>query len=338
MPDRRFFEHAGPFTLGELARTGGAEVDPSQADRLIYRAAPLVRSDERSISFFSDRRYLADLAVTGAGAVFVGPDFHESVPPGVAALVTREPQAAWAKTAQRLHPAIPLIGQELVNPTAVLEDGVLLGPGVVIGAGARIGRGTVVGASTVIGPGVSIGRDCQIGSSSYIGFALIGDRVRVAAGAIVGEAGFGVAGSSKGAVDVPQLGRAIQDGVTIGANTCIDRGAFNDTVIGENTKIDNMVQVAHNVVLGRNCILAAHTGLSGSVSVGDGVMFGGRAGVADHLTIGDGARIAAAAGIMKDVPAGETWAGFPAKPIRQWLRESAWLSKQAKSRDEDRGE
>jgi UDP-3-O-[3-hydroxymyristoyl] glucosamine N-acyltransferase len=128
----------------------------------------------------------------------------------------------------------------------------------------------------------------------------------------------------------------LQDGVSIGANSCIDRGAYDDTVIGENTKIDNLVQIAHNVVLGRSCVMAAHTGISGSVKVGDGVMFGGRAGLADHITVGPGARIAAAAGVMRDVPAGETWAGNPAKPVRQWLRESAWLAKQASSRDEDR--
>ncbi len=153
------------------------------------------------------------------------------------------------------------------------------------------------------------------------------------AGVVIGEAGFGVAVSRSGAVDVPQLGRVIiQDGVSIGAGTCIDRGAWADTVIGENSKIDNLVQIAHNVQLGRNCILAGQVGLSGSVVVGDGVMFGGRAGIADHLTIGAGAQIAAAAGVMHDVPAGERWAGAPAKPLRQFMRESAWLARMASGR------
>jgi UDP-3-O-[3-hydroxymyristoyl] glucosamine N-acyltransferase len=131
-------------------------------------------------------------------------------------------------------------------------------------------------------------------------------------------------------VDVPQLGRVIlQDGVTVGANTCIDRGAFDDTVIGENTKIDNLVQIAHNVRVGRNCVMAAHTGISGSVVIGDGAAFGGRAGVADHVNIGHGAQIAAAAGIFRDVPDKARWGGLPGQPIRQWMREVAWVARSA---------
>src|SRR5207248_6055397 len=175
--------------------------------------------------------------------------------------------------------------------------------------------------------------NCSIGPGAVIGFALIGDHVRIYAGAVIGEAGFGAAPGPKGVVDLPQLGRVIlQDGVTVGANSCIDRGAFEDTVVGENTKIDNLVQIAHNVVIGRNCVLAAHTGISGSTVVGDGCMFGGRAGVSDHVTIGSGARIAAAGGVAKEVPAGETWAGAPARPMARWLRETALLARLARQR------
>jgi len=129
----------------------------------------------------------------------------------------------------------------------------------------------------------------------------------------------------------------LHDGVTIGANSCVDRGAWDDTVIGENTKIDNLVQIAHNVVIGRNCLLAAHTGISGSVTIGDGCLFGGRVSVADHITIGPGARIAAAAGLMKDVPAGESWGGIPAAPVRTWLRQIAWLARAAERRGRGEG-
>ncbi len=147
---------------------------------------------------------------------------------------------------------------------------------------------------------------------------------------MIGEAGFGIAGGQGGALDIPQLGRVIlQDGVTLGACCCVDRGAWDDTVIGENTKLDNLVQIGHNTRLGRNCLAAAHTGISGSVIAGDGVRFGGRVGVADHMTIGDGATLMANAGVMNSVPAGEVWGGFPAVPSRRWLRQVVWLAKQA---------
>lgn len=336
MPDSRFFEHAGPVSLNELARDCGIDVDPAFAGLQIFEAAPLVRSDERSVSFCIDRRRRAELEAAKAAAVFVPAELKSSVPEGMVALVTPTPQAAWARAAARLHRPRLLDNEVPVHPTAELEEGVQVAAGAVVGAGAKIGRGTVVGPNAVIGPGVCIGRDCVIGPLATVVFALLGDRVRVSSGAVIGEAGFGVAGSAQGALDVPQLGRVIlQDGVSIGANSCVDRGAYDDTVIGENTKIDNLVQIAHNVVLGRNCVLAAHSGISGSTKIGDNVMCGGAVGMADHITIGDGARLAARAGVAWSVPAGETWGGYPAKPMRQWMRETAWLSRKAAARNED---
>lgn len=339
MPDPRFFEDLGPVSLAELAGLTGAELaSPEAGDRQVRGVAVLAHATPDTVTFLSDKKHAAALARTQAAACFVTPKDQDAVPDGCAALVTRTPQAAYAAAANRLHRPRAHQG-DAIAADAVLEEGVRLAPGVVIGAGARIGGGTSIGANAVVGPGVAIGRDCQIGANVTLGFALLGDRVRVLAGAVIGEPGFGAAGGANGVVDLPQLGRVIlQDGVTVGANSCIDRGAFDDTVVGENTKIDNLVQIAHNVRVGRNCVMAAHTGISGSVTIGDGAAFGGRAGVADHVNIGAGAQVAAAAGVFRDVPDGETWGGFPAQPIRKWMREVAWIARASSTRRKEQGE
>ncbi|HEV2365029.1 MAG TPA: UDP-3-O-(3-hydroxymyristoyl)glucosamine N-acyltransferase [Caulobacteraceae bacterium] len=334
MPDRRFFAFAGPLSLAELSRLTEAELaSETAAGKNIEAAASLERAGAGDVAFCDGPAYSSQLALTGAGAVFVRNDEAENAPAGCAALISRWPQVSFAIAARRLHPPLAHAGSAFVHPSAEIEEGVTIGPGVVIGQGARIGAGSVLSAGSVVGPGVAMGRDSYLGANAVIGFTLAGDGVRIYAGAVVGEAGFGAAPGPRGVVDIPQLGRVIlQDNVTLGAGACVDRGALEDTVIGENTKIDNLVQIGHNVVIGRNCVMAAHTGISGSVVVGDGCMFGGRAGLADHIRIGAGARLAAGAGVSKDVPAGETWAGYPARPVARWRREHAWLSLRAARR------
>lgn len=333
MPDSRFFDTLPPVPLGELVAVCGGELARGDPAQLIHAVAPLSVADRGVIAFLNDRRHAEALLATKAAAVIVPAAAVAEAPEGAAVIVSSEPQAVWARAANRLHQLRLHSGPAGVHPDAVLEPDVTVGAGAVIGAAARIGRGSRIGPNTVIGPGVAIGRNCEIGPSVVIGFALVGDRVRMLAGVIIGEAGFGAAGSSAGPVDVPQLGRVIiQDDVSIGANTCVDRGAYVDTVIGEGTKIDNLVQVAHNVQIGRGCLIAAQVGISGSTVIGDGVIFGGKAGVGDHRRIGDGARVAAAGAVLSDIPAGETWSGYPARPLRRFLRETAWLAKQARKR------
>jgi UDP-3-O-[3-hydroxymyristoyl] glucosamine N-acyltransferase len=332
MPDPRFFLAAGPLSLGHLAGLSGARIDAAAVDLPIARAAPLNRAVAGDIAFIADRRYLPDLKATGAAACFVPEALAGEVPPGCIAIVTAHPQAAWSMAAAILHLPITHGHQEpAIHPSAELEEGVVVGAGAVIGAGARIGRGTRLGPGVVIGPGVAIGRDGRIGARAVVGFALLGDGVTLSSGAVIGEPGFGAAAGPRGVVDVPQLGRAIlQDNVTVGSNSCIDRGAYEDTVVGENTKIDNLAHIAHNARVGRNCLLAAYVGISGSATIGDGVAFGGRAGIADHVTVGAGASIGAGAGVIRDVPAGEIWSGYPGKPAREWLRETAWVTRAAR--------
>lgn len=335
MPDARFFESLPALTVGELATRIGAEVVRG-GDRKVSAVAPLATAGETDVAFLGDRKFAEALKTTLAGCVIVPAAAVEAAPAAAAVIVSREAQAAWARASLEFHR--PFVLSVAASPEEVIEDdSVLLAPGVVLGRGARIGRGSRIGANTVIGPGVQIGRDCAIGPNVSVGFALVGDRVKLYAGARIGEAGFGAAGASSGPVDVPQLGRVIvQDDVTVGANTCIDRGAYGDTVIGENTKIDNLVMIGHNCSIGRNNLIAAHTGISGSVTSGDNVIFGGKAGIGDHIAIGEGARVAAGAGVLADIPPGETWSGYPAKPLRQFLRETVWVSKQASRKKDDR--
>ena len=330
MPDPRFFDSLPALSVAELAERIGGEVMRG-GDRQVSAVAPLGSAKAGDVAFMGDRKFVVALGQTRAGCVILPAAAIEAAPADAALIVSDEPQAAWARASASFHRAIPLT--EADRGEAAEDDTVVFEPGVVIGTGARIGRGSRIGANSVIGPGVQIGRDCVIGYNVSVAFSLVGDGVRLMSGARIGEAGFGAARSKTGPVDVPQLGRVIlQDGVTVGANSCIDRGAYDDTVVGENTKIDNLVQIAHNCVIGRNCLVAAHTGISGSCIVGDNVIFGGQAGIGDHIHIGEGARVAGGAGVLANIPAGETWSGYPAKPLRQSLREAVWLAKQASGR------
>jgi UDP-3-O-[3-hydroxymyristoyl] glucosamine N-acyltransferase len=218
-----------------------------------------------------------------------------------------------------------------VHATAEIEDGVTVDPGAVIGPRAGIGSGTVIGPNAVIGPGVQIGRDCSIGPNVSIVHALIGDSVIVQAGCHIGHDGFRYHPGAQGHVKVPQIGRVIiQDRVEIGAGTTIDRGGGGDTMIGEGTKIDNLVQIGHNCVIGRHCIIVSQCGISGSVTLGDYAMLGGQVGLADHITIGEGAKVAAKSGVMHDIPPGEQWMGYPAMPSREFFRSIAQSRKRTK--------
>ena len=324
--DTRFFEPLGAATLGSLADHVGARVEAGR-DRLIEGIAAAEDAGFKDICFHEGKPKAAATVSADAAACFVTEDAAAHLPEGVIAVICESPRWVHIQAARALF---RLRDWQDDGPEPKIDGSAVLSPGVVICAGAVIGADTRIGPNSVIGPGVQIGRGVEIGANVSVRCSLIGNHVTLLSGARIGESGFGVTAGPGGAEDVPQWGRVIiQDHALIGANTCIDRGAFSDTIIGERTKIDNLCQVGHNVVIGRNVLMASFSGISGSVTVGDGVQMGGRVGIADHVNIGAGAKLAASAGIFRDIPAGEMWGGTPAKPIRQYLREVAWIQKQA---------
>jgi UDP-3-O-[3-hydroxymyristoyl] glucosamine N-acyltransferase len=341
-----FFKRSGGLTLREIATlVGGEPRDGADLERRISGIGPLDRAGPNDISFLDGAKYVQQAATTVAGACLTTPRFVDALPGQVSVLTVREPYRAFVEVARTLFPdslrpsslfeANGVAAGAHVHPAARLENGVTVDPGAVIGPGAEIGSGTVIGAGAVIGAKVRIGRDCAIGPNATIMHALIGDRVIIHPGCAIGQDGFGYVRGPRGAHKVPQVGRVIiQDDVEIGANSGVDRGAIRDTVIGEGSKIDNLVQIAHNVSIGRHCLLAGQVGISGSTTLEDGVIMGGQVGVADHLTIGAGAMFGAKAGVFTDVPPGARWSGYPARSAKQWLREVVTLEQLAR---ENRG-
>ena len=339
MSDPVFFRRAVAPSLADIVAWTGCEA-PAEADlsRVVTAIAPLDQAGPGDLVFLDNPRYVDALAGTEATACFVQGRYAARVPLATIALVTREPYRDFALVAGKLYPDALRPGSlfaasgvspgSLIHPEARLETGVVVDPGAVVGPRAEIGAGSVIGANAVIGPDVRIGRECAIGPNATVIHALIGDRVIVHAGVRIGQDGFGFAMGPHGHRKVPQVGRVIiQNDVEIGANATIDRGANRDTIIGEGTKIDNLVQIAHNVTIGRHCVIVSQVGISGSTELGDFVVLAGQAGLTGHLHIGSGAQVGAQAGVMRDVPSGERWGGSPARPIREWLRSSAYLEK-----------
>jgi UDP-3-O-[3-hydroxymyristoyl] glucosamine N-acyltransferase len=338
MSARSFFRGEKPLTIAELAALTGAELrrnpDP---ERRIAGIAVLDRAGPQDLVFLDNLKFAVQMGGCVAGACLVTEQFASFVPERVAVLVADRPFPAFVAVARALYPDALRPSSlfegarapgAVLHPDARLESGVAIDPGAVIGPRAERGSGTFIGANAVIGPDVHIGRNCSIGPNTSIIQALIGDRVIIHAGCQIGQDGFGYIMSPGGHRKIPQVGRVIiQDDVEIGAGSAIDRGAFRDTVIGEGTKIDNQVQVGHNVTIGRHCVLVAQSGVAGSATLEDYVVLGAKVGIKDHLTIGEGAQIAASSNLGVDVPAGERWAGTPARPYAQWVRQERYLTR-----------
>ncbi|MEM8771750.1 MAG: UDP-3-O-(3-hydroxymyristoyl)glucosamine N-acyltransferase [Pseudomonadota bacterium] len=332
MPDPRFFVSGPDVSVKDALKLINAHDDQAtlfdEGDvRIAQAAAPETADLQTAAVFCINDETAAALSSKSFGLCITTEKFASLLQGKGAIIISASPRAAFARLASALHCPIR---QEDTTKAPVIGGGSDIHETAIISAGVEIGAGAEIGAYAVIGPNVVIGSGVRIGAHASVGFALIGENVSILAGARIGEAGFGFASDAAGLVRVPQLGRVIiGDHVEIGANSCVDRGALGDTVIKAGAKIDNLVQIGHNVTIGRNSIIAAQAGLSGSVSIGDNVLIGGQVGIADQVSVGDGAALAAQAGLMRDVPAGERWGGTPARRARDWLRETAALSKLA---------
>lgn len=338
MAARRFHKCSGPLTAAQLASALGLELH-GDGTRLIHDAGPLNSAGAQQLSFLDNIKYRQHLASTKAGVVIVKPQFLAEVPKGTVVLVTNQPYAAFGQALQMLFPepvgAATIDSSANVHTSAKLGQGVTLEAGVVIDAGAALADGVWVGANSYIGPEVFIGQDTRIHSCVSIVCASVGARCQIHGGVRIGQDGFGFALDGK-TTKIPQIGLVeIGDDVEIGANTCIDRGAQTATKIGSRSRLDNLVQIGHNVELGEGCVVVSQTGIAGSTILGNNVVIGGQVGIAGHLKIADRVMIAARSGVTKSIlKVGEVVSGFPAQPIAQWRKAQARLSRLLKNNNE----
>lgn len=315
---------------GELL--GGSSQGGTEEDG-ITGIAPLDRAGERDVSFLGSSRYSSEYESSRAGVVLIRSEFKGIATSARKRIVVAEPLEAILALLPFLHPEQG--SSEGIHPSAtigrgaLLSDAVSLGPCSVIGKNASIGEGSLIGAHCVVGDGVVIGSNCVLHPSVtlYSG-AILGDRVIVHSGARIGSDGFGYLSRAGGHGKIRHVGRCVlQNDVEVGANSTIDRGSIDDTIVGSGTKIDNLVHVAHNVRIGKNCLILAQVGIAGSARIEDGVVLAGQSGVAGHITVARGARLGAQSGVIGDVPAGATWSGYPARPHGESMRSYATLRK-----------
>ncbi len=339
MADPRFFTLAGPFQLDALATMIGAEiargVDPSLE---IQDVAPLDVAGAGMLSFLDNRKYIADFERSKASACIVDPVLADRAPDGMALLLSSEPYKCYARAAAAFYPTPPpepgAASSASIDPSATVPADCRIDAGAVIGARACLGARCHIASNAVIGDAVRVGDDSIIGANTSLSHCDIGVRVLIHPGVRIGQRGFGFAIDPKGHVKVPQLGRVIVgDDVEIGANTTVDRGSGPDTVIGAGTMIDNLVQIAHNVRIGKGCVIIAQAGIAGSTILEDFSVVAAQAGIAGHLRIGAGAQIGAQSGVMRDLEPGARVLGAPAVPARRFFRQIATIEKLARKKD-----
>ncbi len=338
MTDARFFSKKKSYKLSEIVEiTGCKPLNSIDGEVLVSDVCSLDRANKDDLTFFDNVKYKNSFMSTKAGACFVSPEMVKFAPDGLICLVTNYPYKSYAIAAQAFYPEDKpksnISKSANIDPSSRVGDNPTIGHGVIIEGNVQIGDNVWIESGAVIKQNVVIGNNCRIGSNATISHSIIGDYVRLYQGVCVGQDGFGFAIDPNGHVKVPQLGRVIiEDHVEIGANTTIDRGSGPDTVIGQGTRIDNLVQIAHNVKVGKGCIIVAQVGISGSTVLDDYVVIGGQAGIAGHLKIASGVRIGAQSGVISDlVDAGE-YLGSPAFPKSQFFKQIATLNRLIKKR------
>lgn len=337
MADPRFFNRSGPFTLSELSDISGAQLaDGNDPALSLVDVAPLDTAGDNTITFLDNPRYKDRLINSKASACIINPKLAGKAPEGMALLLTETPYKAYALVAQAFYPHAAGAGEISENAhiakDASVAQGAVIEAGAVIQSGASIGKGAHICANAVIGRNVEIGENTVIGANASVSHAIIGAGCNIYPGVRIGQDGFGFAIDPAGHVKVPQLGRVIiEDHVEIGANTTVDRGAGPDTVIGAGTWIDNLVQIAHNVRIGKGCVIVAQAGIAGSSVLEDFVVIAAKVGVSGHLHLGMGAKVGAMSGVMRDVEAGQEVLGLPAAPAKEYMRQIATIRKLSKS-------
>ncbi len=334
MVDVRFHNFSGALPIDQLLEKAGfSELVPNSdlSNIKIFGANELQSAKPNEISLAASKKYAKQLAITKAACVIVHETVASDVPQGSLAIIAKDPHLVFVKILNILYPqgAYERIKRaKNAKGKKQVEKNVFIAEGAVLGENVEIGEGTYIGANAYIGDGVTIGRNCLIEDSCSIICSYIGDEVVIQSGARIGYEGFGWLDIAKSNIKIPQLGRVIiQDKVEIGANTTIDRGALGDTIIGEGTKIDNLVQIGHNCQIGRYCLIAATCGISGSTIIEDNCLLGGGAGTAGHLTIGAGTMVHGRSAVIKNWPKNSRIAGVPAQNFREYLRELAMLKR-----------